>query len=568
MIIGIDLGTTNSAVGIWRGGKAELIPNSLGHVLTPSAVSYDQATDSVLVGLAARERQSTHPDLTATAFKRYMGSTRSVRLGSEVYLPEDLSALVLARLKADAEAFLGQPVTEAVITVPAYFNDKQRKATRRAGELAGLKVERLLNEPTAAALAYGIHELGDESRFLVFDLGGGTFDVSVLEIFEGVIEVRASTGDNRLGGEDFNEVLIDEFKRTAGREVSEKDRADPTLRERIRVAAERARRALTDNPSADMSVVWKDKALERRITAEDFEALSQGLLTRLREPVLRSLRDAGLRGEDLSEIILVGGSTRMPAVRRTITRMFGRFPANAVNPDEAVAIGAAVQAGLKSRDAALKDVVMTDVCPYTLGVEVSERGPGNRVIGGVFSPVIERNTVIPASRVNHYLPMDDNQRELVVPVYQGESRRVVDNVRLGEIRLPLSPGRAEDNAFDVRFTYDINGLLEVDLTAHRTGETRQLVIVDDETAAAPDFEKRRQALAALKQHPRDSDPVKTVTARALRCYEDALGEQRQFIADQITRFELIVEGQDPREIEHAAAALTKVLDAFEGETWL
>ncbi|MGH6978989.1 MAG: Hsp70 family protein, partial [Brevundimonas sp.] len=250
MIIGIDLGTTNCAVGVFRDGKAELIPNSLGHLLTPSAVSFDEKTGDLMVGLAARERQSTHPGLTTTAFKRYMGSNRQTRLGEKSFTAEELSALVLGRLKADAEAYLGQPVTEAVITVPAYFNDKQRKATRRAGELAGLRVERLINEPTAAALAYGIHELGDESRFLVFDLGGGTFDVSVLEIFEGVIEVRASTGDNRLGGEDFNEVLIDEFRRVIGKSIPDKDRADPTLRERIRVAAERARRALTENPSA------------------------------------------------------------------------------------------------------------------------------------------------------------------------------------------------------------------------------------------------------------------------------------------------------------------------------
>ena len=566
MIIGIDLGTTNSAVGVFRNGKAELIPNSLGHVLTPSAVSVDETSGEVMVGLAARERQSTHPRHTATAFKRYMGANRATPLGKRDFTAEELSALVLGRLKADAEAYLGEPVRGGHHR--AYFNDKQRKATRRAGELAGLRVERLLNEPTAAALAYGIHELGNESRFLVFDLGGGTFDVSVLEIFEGVIEVRASTGDNRLGGEDFNDVLIEEFRRTAGKDISEKDRADPTLRERIRVAAERTRRALTEGSSATMSIVWKDQAIERQISTEEFEILCTGLLNRLRDPVLRSLRDAGIRSEDLSEIILVGGSTRMPVVRKAITRMFGRFPANAVNPDEAVALGAAVQAGLKSRDVALKEVVMTDVCPYSLGVEVAERGPGGRIIDGIFSPIIERNTVIPASRTQNYAPMRDHQRELILRIYQGESRHVVDNVHLGEIKVPLAGGRAEDGATDVRFTYDINGLLEVDVTVMKTGETRQLMIVDDDVAAAPDFEKRRAALAALKQHPRDSDAVKTVLARGHRCYEDALGETRQFLGDQITRFELVVEGQDPREIEHAIGQLTTVLDQFEGQTWL
>ncbi|HEY0599352.1 MAG TPA: molecular chaperone HscC [Brevundimonas sp.] len=568
MIIGIDLGTTNSAVGIFRDGKAELIPNSLGHVLTPSAVSFDETSGELMVGLSARERQSTHPELTATAFKRYMGSSRITKLGKRSFTAEELSALVLARLKADAEAFLGEPVTEAVITVPAYFNDKQRKATRRAGELAGLKVERLLNEPTAAALAYGIHELGDASRFLVFDLGGGTFDVSVLEIFEGIIEVRASTGDNRLGGEDFNDVLTEEFRRTAGKDVPEKDRSDPLLRERIRAAAERARRALSEHPSATMTVIWKDKALERQVTADDFEALCQGLLTRLRDPVLRSLRDANLRAEDLSEIILVGGSTRMPIVRRAITRMFGRFPANAVNPDEAVAVGAAVQAGLKARDVALKEVVMTDVCPYSLGVGASEHDAAGRSLGIAFSPIIERNTVIPASRVQYYQNAAANQRMVNIPVYQGESRNVADNILLGQLEVPIPAGPLGSVQIEIRFSYDINGLLEVDVHIPKTGEKRELVIADEAVMADADFEKRRLALAALKQHPRDSDANKAAMSRANRCYEESLGDQRAFIADQIREFESVLDRQDPRDIEHARNRLTQVLDRFEGETWL
>ena len=568
MIIGIDLGTTNSAVGIWRDGQATLIPNSLGHVLTPSAVSVDEDSDSILVGLAARERQSTHPDLTAVAFKRYMGTDRTTRLGKRAFAPEDLSALVLGRLKADAEAFLGEPVTEAVITVPAYFNDRQRKATRKAAELAGLKVERLLNEPTAAALAFGIHNLGDETRFLVFDLGGGTFDVSVLEIFEGVIEVRSSTGDNRLGGEDFNAVLVEEFRRVALKDLPKKDLEDIGLRERVNVAAERARRGLTTADEVTMTVTWKDRQIEQTFSADGFEELCKPLLTRLRDPVLRGLRDAGIQTEQLNEIILVGGSTRMPVVRRAITRMFGRFPANAVNPDEAVAIGAAVQAGLKARDVDLKEVVLTDVCPYSLGVEVAERDPRHRLITGLFSPIIERNTVIPASRVEVYFPMEQGQRQLPLKIYQGESRHVIDNVPLGELSVPMPAGRIEDGAVEVRFTYDINGLLEVDAHVLSTGETRQLVVADAQTRASPDFEKRREALAALKQHPRDSDANKAAMARANRCYEDAIGDSRAYLNQVITRFELVLSGQDPREIDRARAEMLEILDQFEGQTWL
>ncbi|KSB90152.1 molecular chaperone HscC, partial [Caulobacter vibrioides] len=431
MIIGIDLGTTNSAVGVWRDGKVELVPNSLGAVLTPSAVGLDD-DGSLLVGLAARERRSTHPHLTATAFKRYMGTTRATRLGDKSYSAEELSALVLARLKADAEAWLGEPVREAVITVPAYFNDKQRKATRRAGELAGLKVERLLNEPTAAALAYGIHELADETRFLVFDLGGGTFDVSVLEIFEGVIEVRASTGDNRLGGEDFNKVLVDRM-RAEHREALSADGLSEALTTRLEAAAEKARRALTSGDRAEMAVTWKDQTLTMTVTAEEFETAAAALLTRLKEPVTRALRDGDLRPADLKEIVLVGGATRMPVVRRTVTRMFGRFPSTAVHPDEAVVMGAAIQAGLKSRDAALKDVVMTDVCPYSLGVDVAEMGPMGVMRAGIFSPVIERNTVVPASRAKVFSTVQNGQRKVVFGIYQGEARMVAENVRLGEV---------------------------------------------------------------------------------------------------------------------------------------
>ena len=569
MIIGIDLGTTNCAMGVWRDGRVELIPNSLGHYLTPSAVSLDQDHGgAVLVGLPARERQSTHPTDTVTAFKRYMGASRVTTLGKRAFQPEELSALVLQRLKADAEAYLGEPVTEAVITVPAYFNDKQRKATRRAGQLAGLTVERLLNGPTAAALAYGIDRLANESRFLVFDLGGGTFDVSILEIFDGVVEVRSSTGDNRLGGEDFNEVLIEGFLSKIAAAESPKDRQDPVLRERLREAAERARRALTDSASVTMTLIWDKTVIEQQISAEEFETWSAPLLARMREPVLRALRDSGGHAADLSEIVLVGGATRMPLVRKAVTRMFGRFPANAVNPDEAVAIGAAVQAGLKARDAALNEVVLTDVCPYSLGVDIAERGPQGVLRKGIFSPIIERNTVIPASRYRTYSTIQDNQREVMFNIYQGESRLVADNIALGAISVPVPPAPAGEMSVEVRLTYDINGLLEVDVHVPQTGERRELVIVDQEVMSAAEIEKRRGVLAALKQSPRESDANRHALARAARCFEMFLGDQRQVVAAWTAEFETALDSQDPRVIEHARISLLERLDAIEGETWL
>ncbi len=569
MIIGIDLGTTNSAVGVWRDGRAELIPNSLGSFLTPSAVSVGDDGD-LLVGLAARERQVTHPHLTATAFKRYMGSQRTASLGNKKLLPEELSALVLRSLKSDAEKHLGVTVTDAVITVPAYFNDKQRQATRRAGMLAGLKVERLLNEPTAAALAYGIHQKSANTQFLVFDLGGGTFDVSVLELFEGVIEVRASTGDNHLGGEDFNEVLVDMlFAKIKGRRKGAGKTADDALYQKMRDQAERCRRKLSSADTATMSLTVDGDAIEVAVTEGEFADASGPLVERMRAPVLRALRDSRIQADTLEEIVLVGGATRMPIVRRAVTKMFGRFPALHVNPDEAVALGAAIQAGLKARDSALREVVLTDVCPYSLGVNSSERLPNGSVRDGVFVPIIERNTVIPASREQLFTPLDDRQRFVEFSIYQGESLNVRDNIELGVIQIPVPPGRATQAAVHCRFTYDINGLLEVDVFVPHTNERRQLVIMDkDVPVDEAQFARRREELARLKIHPREQDANRAVMARAERCFEGALGERRAAIAQLLSRFSAVIESQDPREIDAVREDITRALDAIEGETYL
>lgn len=401
VIIGIDLGTTNSAAAIWIDGEPVLIPNALGSLLTPSAVSVDEK-GTMLVGAAARDRLSTNPRETATSFKRYMGTQRKARLGRHEFLPEDLSALVLKSLKADAEAFLGAPVTEAVVTVPAYFNDKQRKATRRAGELAGLTVRRLINEPTAAAQAFGVHDRQEREPFLVFDLGGGTFDVSIVEMFEGIIEVRASAGDNHLGGDDFNDSLISLVRpRLDPHGLLEK--LDSGNRDALlQSVAEDCRKRLSEASEAEFSLIVNNEQLSTRVTANEFEIQAEGLLTRLRTPVLRSLRDSNIDVRSLSEVVLVGGATRMPIVRRAITRMFGRFPDTKVHPDHAVALGAAIQAGLLEKDAALDEIRLTDVCPFTLGVEHAEPDGRGHFRTGLFSPIIERNTTIPVSRVAHY----------------------------------------------------------------------------------------------------------------------------------------------------------------------
>lgn len=565
MIIGIDLGTTNSAAAVWKDGAATLIPNRLGQTLTPSAVSLDD-DGNVLVGVAARDRQASHPKSTATAFKRYMGTRRTTRLGGRDYSAEELSALVLRSLKEDAEAYLGEPVTEAVITVPAYFNDQQRKATHRAGEIAGLRVDRLINEPTAAALAYGIQNLDREARFFVFDLGGGTFDVSIVEIFEGIIEVRASTGDNQLGGEDFNEVLVGMMRAAFADDWKADERSD-ALYQKLREQAERARRTMTTAPSATMRLVWNGVSAEHEVSTAAFEEQATPLVDRLREPVLRALRDSNLRPEALSDIILIGGATRMPVVRRAVARMFGRFPNATINPDEAVALGAAVQAGLKARDSALREVVVTDVCPYSLGVEVSRQLPGGAYEHGLFAPILERNTVIPASRVHSFSTLQANQTEVVFGIYQGEGRLVRDNVKIGETRVKVPRGPAGER-IDVRFSYDVSGLLEVDILVEKSGLRTQLLINDDLSGDAEVVAERRATLAALKTHPREDELNRAALARGEKCFENFLGEERAAIDYLIGQFQQVLDGQDPRAVEHARNEFHAALDRIEGERFL
>jgi molecular chaperone HscC len=566
MIVGIDLGTTNSAIAVWQDGEAKLVPNSLGDLLTPSAVALGE-DGAILIGLAARERMVTDPASARALFKRTMGTQVRHKLGRKDYAPEELSSLVLRSLIADAEAYLGEPVDRAVITVPAYFNDKQRKATRRAGELAGVSVERLINEPTAAALAYGLHELDEETPFLVFDLGGGTFDVSIVEIFNGVIEVRSSAGDNRLGGEDFNEVLGQmALERMNGLAMS--DRVDPRFEEILRDSAERARRRLTDAPEAVLAFVWQGELHEAKVTAEEFEAKAASLIERLSEPVIRSLRDGGVKVGDLSEIVMVGGATRMPIVRRAVTRMFGRFPATRVHPDHAVALGAAIQAGLKERDIALNEIRLTDVCPFTLGVDTAERLPGGGIRTGIFSPIIERNTVVPASRVQTFSTMQDGQRRVEFQIFQGESRDVSENVRLGKVSVPVPRRRAGTVELLCRFSYDASGLLEVDVTVPETGVTEQAVIVDDEDRDQARIAARRAELAALKLHPREEGANAAMLARAKRCYEAHIGDQRAWVGELLSRFETALDSQDPRTVAASRDEIGRSLDEIEGERFL
>lgn len=562
VVVGIDLGTTNSLVSFWDGTQAQLIPNAHGQYLTPSVVGFDE-NDQLLVGEIARNRLVTHPGKTVSLFKRYMGSERQYDLGQpgRRYRPEELSSFVLRSLKADAEAFLGQPITEAVISVPAYFNDKQRKATRAAGQLAGLKVERLINEPTAAALSYGLHCSKPDSSFLVFDLGGGTFDVSVLSLFEGIMEVNATVGNNRLGGEDFLNALVDAF-------LHEKmpGQLHPQELSQLRWQMQQAKVSLSSQRFADIELTLNGQNYHWEIDRDRFESLCTGLMDQLKQPIERALADAYISPNDLDAVILAGGASRMPMIRSLAARLFGQFPRSHLDPDHIVALGAAVQAGLKQRSAGLKEVVLTDVTPFTLGIATARRHPDGQYSSGHYAPIIERNTVVPVSRTQSFSPLSAGQEQALIRVFQGESRHVCNNVPLGELQFALDSSMGTDPAFDVRFSYDINGILEVTAT-NASGQSDSLVIMNsDNTLSEEEILKRLSELAKLKIHPRDQQQNRLLLARGERLYEQSRGDTREWIADMLTRFETTLESQDPQEIAAALDAINSALDHIERGT--
>jgi molecular chaperone HscC len=558
-MVGIDLGTTNSLVAIWRDGEARVIENVLGSALTPSVVGIDD-DGRILVGEAAKERLLTHPQRTIANFKRSMGTAQTFVLGDRTFRPEDLSSFVLRSLKADAEAFLGQPVEEAVISVPAYFNDAQRKATRAAGELAGLAVERLINEPTAAAMAYGMHEAPNESTFLVFDLGGGTFDVSVLELFDGVMEVHASAGDNFLGGEDFVTVLEWRFSKHA---CIDPDRLSPIGRSRLRRTLEQAKLQLSVAETAAIRVRLEEEDYQWTVSRAEFESAADHLVQRMRTPLERALRDAKLKVADLDAVVLVGGATRMPLVRALAARLFGRFPLTQIHPDEAVAQGAAIQAGLKSRDKALSEIVLTDICPYTLGIGVAVTDKDGRVADREFSPILERNTVVPTSREHAYAPVYDEQTSVKFEIYQGESRRLDHNISLGSVTLPLPRGgNARERSLLVRFTYDINGLLEVEAKVAGTKIRERLVIEGNPGMLTPvEVHERLRALEATGSSNQMEN--RTVLARGERIFEESLGEVRLHIGRLLGEFEAVLSRQEKQQIERARTELSRELDRID-----
>ncbi|MDK7722213.1 molecular chaperone DnaK [Peptoniphilus lacrimalis] len=484
-IIGIDLGTTNSAVAVMEGGSPIIIPNIEGNRTTPSVVAFTKDGER-LVGETAKRQAITNPDRTVSSIKREMGTDHKITIDDKTYTPQDISAMILQKLKSDAESYLGEKITDAVITVPAYFTDAQRQATKDAGKIAGLNVKRIVNEPTAASLAYGMDKDGESQTIMVYDLGGGTFDVSILELSDGVFEVRATRGNNRLGGDDFDNRLIDYIAEEFKKENSIDLRDDKMSLQRLKEAAEKAKKELSSRMTSNINLPFITATasgplhLNMDITRAKFDELTSDLVKKTEDPVTNALKDAGLSASDIDKVLLVGGSTRIPAVQECIKRLIGKNPQKDINPDECVALGAAIQGGVLSGD--VKDLLLLDVTPLSLGIET---------MGNITTRLIERNTTIPTKKSQIFTTAADNQTSVEIHVLQGERQMAKDNVTLGRFNLDgIAPARRGVPQIEVTFDIDANGIVNVSAKDLGTGKEQHITITSSSNLTDEEIDKK------------------------------------------------------------------------------
>ena len=562
-IIGIDLGTTNSCVSVMEGGEATVIPNAEGHRTTPSVVAFSK-TGERMVGQVAKRQAVTNPDRTISSIKREMGSDYKVTIDGKKYTPQEISAMILQKLKADAEAYLGEPVTEAVITVPAYFTDAQRQATKDAGKIAGLDVKRIINEPTAAALAYGLDKETDQ-KIMVYDLGGGTFDVSVLEIGDGVIEVLATAGNNRLGGDDFDQCvtnyLVQEFKKSDGIDLS----GDRVAMQRLKEAAEKAKIELSGVTSTNINLPYitadatGPKHLDVTLTRAKFNELTAHLVEKTAGPVRQAMSDAGITASDLTKVLLVGGSSRVPAVQEMVKKLTGKEGFKGINPDECVADGAAIQGGVLGGD--VSGVVLLDVTPLSLGIET---------LGGVFTKLIERNTTIPTKKSQVFSTAADNQTSVEVNVLQGEREMAAYNKSLGRFQLDgIAPARRGVPQIEVTFDIDANGIVNVSAKDLGTGKEQHITITSSTNMSKEDVEKavheaeQYAAEDAKRKEEIDTrnqgDQMVYQTERTLEELGDKVdAAEKAEVESKLNELKETLKGSDTAAIKAATEALTQV----------
>ena len=553
-IIGIDLGTTNSLAAVWRNHHSELIPNASGEYLTPSAVSVDE-DGAILVGRAAKERLVSHPERSAAGFKRDMGTARKFHLGGHTFTPEELSSFILRALREDAERYLGEAVTEAVVSVPAYFAEGQRAATKRAAALAGLHVERLMNEPSAAAVAGEKLRDGEQRTALVFDFGGGTLDVSLVEMFDNVVSVAAVSGDIHLGGRDFDVAIARAFCQDCGLDWNQ---LSPRQRGNLLYQAEVCKVALSGREPVLMSVTDGEISASLILTSEWLIRKCGALFRRMTTPIRKVFIDAGMPPSELDDFIMVGGSSRMPTVRSYISRFLKKEPLRKFPPDTAVARGAGICAGMKAREQELRDLILTDICPFTLGVDVINQSEPGRLL---MSPIIERNSVLPTSRMGIYSTTRDNQEKVEIRVYQGENRYCADNTYLGKMELSVPPAPAGEQSVRVRFTYDINGLFEAE-AVNDLGERARLLLRDGDMSEE-ELRARLQELEKLKLHPREQAVNREVTARGERLYAVTVGQMRYQVGQMLDWFQLQLGTRDPLRIANARRTAAQFFERVE-----
>lgn len=528
-VIGIDLGTSNSLAVVWKGGESVLIPNRFQDYLTPSVVSIDE-DGCILVGKIAKERLVSHPEKTAALFKRTMGTGMEYQLDGKTFVSEELSALVIKALKEDAQVFLQEEITEAIISVPAYFNDSQRFATKKAGILAGLKVERLINEPSAAALAYRINDMKNDSIFLIVDFGGGTLDISIVDCFEYVVNIIGIRGDNHLGGSDIDQAIAKEFCRINEIDFTKLSYTDKAILLR---RAEESKMELTDREQTTLTMDADTYSRDYTFSSAELITIATPILSRIIEPIQQVLLDSHMSISQIDQIILVGGSCKMPIISKYLTHVFGKKPID-YYPESVVALGAGSYAGIKERAEDIKDVILTDICPFTLGIEVFNEGSPSF---GFMSPIIERNEILPNSCCKTFTTIHDNQKNLKCSVFQGEAMYVKDNILLGMIDIDIPPMPKGEETVEIRFTYDINGILEVQVSSNSTGETKKMLLVGNCGISQEAASQRIQELEALKCHPREQEENRLLIAIGQRLYEESLGINRANILNAISIFE-------------------------------